>query len=174
MECGHTVPGIICGIDPGLVTTGYAVLKIEPDACAVLDAGVCRFDDRDELAVRLARVREDIGAILDEHRPSLLAVEQLYAHYKHPRTAILMGHARGVILLAAAERDIPVRDYAATQVKRYLTGNGRATKRHVQNAVTRMLSLEAVPEPPDMADALAIALCAAEDARHPRPAEVLP
>jgi crossover junction endodeoxyribonuclease RuvC len=88
-----------------------------------------------------------------------MALEQLYSHYERPRTAILMGHARGVICLAAAQAGIPVEHYAATQVKRILTGNGRAPKRQIQLAVQRELALAAIPEPPDVADALALALC---------------
>ena len=88
-----------------------------------------------------------------------MALEQLYSHYERPRTAILMGHARGVICLAAAQAGIPVFHYAATQVKRILTGAGRAPKVQVQQAVQRELALPKLPEPPDVADALAIALC---------------
>jgi len=88
-----------------------------------------------------------------------MAIEELYSHYARPRTAILMGHARGVICLAAAQAGIPVKHYAATQIKRILTGSGRAPKSQVQRAIQRELSLPALPEPPDVADALAAALC---------------
>ncbi|MGD2110445.1 MAG: crossover junction endodeoxyribonuclease RuvC, partial [Phycisphaerae bacterium] len=116
----------VCGIDPGLALTGYAVLAPDGDRHRVVDAGVCRFDESLPLATRLADVDRDVSAILKEHHPDVIAVEELYAHYKHPRTAILMGHARGVILLAGARLGIVVRSYSATRVKRYLTGNGRA------------------------------------------------
>ncbi len=88
-----------------------------------------------------------------------MAIEQLYSHYKHPRTAILMGHARGVICLAAAQAGIAVIHYSATQIKKILTGNGRAPKIQMQQAIRRELALAEVPEPPDVADALAVALC---------------
>jgi crossover junction endodeoxyribonuclease RuvC len=88
-----------------------------------------------------------------------MAVEELYAHYDHPRTAILMGHARGVIFLAAAQVGIPVVSYAATQVKKLVTGNGRAPKDQVQRTVQQELGLAQLPDPPDVADALAVALC---------------
>ena len=97
--------------------------------------------------------------MLQQFRPEALALEELYSHYKRPRTAILMGHARGVICLAAAEAGIPVVHYAATQVKNILTGSGRASKSQMQSAIQRELALPEVPEPPDVADALAIALC---------------
>ncbi len=162
----------VCGIDPGLGTTGYAVVRDEMGALTIVDAGVCRFEAGLPLALRLRQVEEDIQSMLIEHRPDLVAVEQLYAHYKHPRTAILMGHARGVILVAAAKQGIEVRDYAATRVKRYLTGNGRASKAQVQDAVARVLRLPELPEPSDLADALAIGLCALDDLRSPKPVEM--
>jgi crossover junction endodeoxyribonuclease RuvC len=89
----------------------------------------------------------------------VMALEELYSHYDRPRTAILMGHARGVICLAAAQAGIPVLHYSATQIKRILTGSGRASKAQVQRAIQRELALSDPPEPPDVADALAAALC---------------
>jgi crossover junction endodeoxyribonuclease RuvC len=97
--------------------------------------------------------------LLETHRPALLACEELYAHYKHPRTAILMAHARGVILSLAARQGIEVASIAATHVKKVLTGSGHAAKHQVQFAVAALLGLRQVPEPPDVADAIAIALC---------------
>jgi crossover junction endodeoxyribonuclease RuvC len=88
-----------------------------------------------------------------------MAVEQLYSHYKHPRTAILMGHARGVICLAAAEAGLAEATYSATQIKKVLTGSGRAPKSQIQLAIRRELHLAEIPDPPDVADALAVALC---------------
>lgn len=154
---------ILCGIDPGLRITGYAVLRVKRRAVAVVDAGVCRFDQSLSLAKRLALIERDVAAILDEHEPAVVAVEELYAHYKHPRTAILMGHARGVILCAAAARGIDVEGYSATRIKKFLTGNGRASKLQVQRAIQATLGLAKLPEPPDVADALAIALCCAAE-----------
>jgi crossover junction endodeoxyribonuclease RuvC len=92
-----------------------------------------------------------------------MAVEKLYAHYRHPRTAVMMGHARGAVLAVAARHEMEVRGYSATQVKRFLTGNGRATKGQMQKAVMRELGLSAIPEPADVADALAVALCCAHE-----------
>ncbi len=88
-----------------------------------------------------------------------MAIEQLYSHYERPRTAILMGHARGVLFLAGAHNSLEVFSYAATQVKKLLTGNGRAPKDQMQRAIQMQLSLKEPPDPPDVADALAIALC---------------
>ena len=165
---------VICGIDPGLGTTGYAVVRRESGVLSVLDAGVCRFDPRESLAQRLVQVDRDLATIFAEHFPEVVAVEEVYAHYKHPRTAILMGHARGVILLAAARRGIEVRSYSATRIKRHLTGNGRATKVQVQRAIQATLGLATLPEPADVADALAIALCGAAEWEATAQVEVRP
>ncbi len=159
---------VVCGIDPGLAVTGYAVVRCSAGTVSLLDAGIFRFDNTLPLAVRLTDVENDLSSLFEEHSPQVVAVEELYAHYKHPRTAILMGHARGVILLAAARRGIEVRGLASTQVKRYLTGNGRASKPQVQRAIQVTLGLPKLPEPPDVADALAIALCCAGVGRAPK------
>lgn len=164
---------VVCGIDPGLGITGYAVLRGDESSYRVLDAGVCRFDKNLSLARRLVDVDRDISAILREHHPDIVAVEQLYAHYKHPRTAILMGHARGVILLAAARLGIEVESYGATRVKKHLTGNGHATKVQMQRAIRMTLGLRETPEPNDVADALAIALCCAADRFRTAPVEII-
>jgi crossover junction endodeoxyribonuclease RuvC len=164
---------VICGIDPGLGTTGYAVVRVADGKTSVMDAGVCRFDEQLPLAQRLVDIDRDLRSIFEEHRPDYVAVEQLYAHYKHPRTAILMGHGRGVMLLAAARLGIEVHDYSSTQVKRFLTGNGRATKAQIQRAVAATLGLDRLPDPPDVADALAIALCGAADLARIKPMEAI-
>jgi crossover junction endodeoxyribonuclease RuvC len=99
-------------------------------------------------------------------KPGVVVVESLYSHYKHPRTAILMGHARGVVLLCASSLGIPVIAYPATRIKKALTGNGRASKLQMQRTILNTLKLAAMPEPPDVADALAVALCHANVLRH--------
>jgi crossover junction endodeoxyribonuclease RuvC len=97
--------------------------------------------------------------VLEQFKPDVVVVEQLFAHYEHPRTAILMAHARGVLFLAAAQHGLPVVSYNATRIKKTITGNGRAAKEQVQRTVQRELGLARLPEPPDVADALAAALC---------------
>jgi crossover junction endodeoxyribonuclease RuvC len=96
---------------------------------------------------------------LDQYRPGAMVVEQLFAHYDHPRTAILMAHARGVLLLAAAQRGVPIHSYAASRIKKTITGSGRASKEQMQRTIQRELGLSRLPEPHDVADALAAALC---------------
>ena len=150
----------ILGIDPGLNITGYGVLDVtDVRTATVVEAGVVRSKASHSLPKRLSALHAGVVDVITALKPDVVAIEELYSHYERPRTAILMGHARGVICLAAAQHDKEVSHYAATQIKKILTGNGRAPKVQVQLAVTRHLNLETVPEPADVADALAIAIC---------------
>lgn len=159
MNVGYSPNHRILGIDPGLRITGYAVLEAQPRAPLVCEAGILRADDSTTLADRLLNLYTGIVEVCEQFRPSVVAVEQLYSHYKHPRTAILMGHARGVIFLAAGQRGLPVVSYNATRIKKTITGNGHASKEQMQRTIQRELSLAKLPEPADVADALAAALC---------------
>ena len=146
----------ILGLDPGLQVTGYAVLETADAGPVVRDAGrhpLCRQTRPTDMATRIRALYDGLCEVLDEWKPDAMAVEQLYAHYDHPRTAILMAHARGVFFLAGAQRGIPVMSYAATKVKKLVTGSGRASKEQMQHAVARELGLEQLPEPHDVADA---------------------
>jgi crossover junction endodeoxyribonuclease RuvC len=148
---------LILGIDPGLRITGYGLVSLTRGRVLLQEAGVLRMKSKGDLAARLLELQSSLAALLAETSPDRVAVEQLYAHYKHPRTAILMGHARGVILLAAAQKELPVTNLASTMVKRTTTGNGHASKEQVQRAVATLCKLPKPPEPPDVADAIAIA-----------------
>jgi crossover junction endodeoxyribonuclease RuvC len=152
----------ILGIDPGLQVTGYGVVEVTPTRPLVCEAGIIRSTEKRaqaDMASRLLSLYTGIGEVLEEFAPSVAAVEQLYAHYEHPQTAILMAHARGVIFLACAQRGVPVISYNATRIKKTITGNGRASKDQVQRTMQRELGLAQLPEPADVADALAAALC---------------
>jgi crossover junction endodeoxyribonuclease RuvC len=149
----------VLGIDPGLNITGYAVLEAAAGGPRLCEAGVIRGRTRRSLSARLVEMHDGVREVLEQFLPVAMALEQLYSHYQRPRTAILMGHARGVICLAATQAEVPVFHYAATQVKKVLTGNGRASKQQIQRAVERELALPRTPEPADVSDALAIALC---------------
>lgn len=151
---------VIVGIDPGLVVTGYGVIGTTPDGQPYLcEGGAVRAGGEASLADRLREIHDGVQQVLVEHRPGVVVVEELYSKYTHPRTAILMGHARGVVYLAAAKLGIPVVGYTASTVKRALTGSGRASKEQVQHMVREVLSLTDVPKPDHVADALALALC---------------
>jgi len=149
----------IIGIDPGLRLTGYGVIAWKLPRPDLIDGGVIRLKEKSALASRLGELEKDLEAVFEEHRPDVCAVEQLYAHYAHPRTAILMGHARGVILLVAQRRGVRIEQFAANRIKQSVTGHGHAGKHQVQRAIQSMWNLKDPPEPPDVADALAIALC---------------
>jgi crossover junction endodeoxyribonuclease RuvC len=149
----------ILGLDPGLNTTGYGVIDVALRKLTVVEAGVILGGADRDLAPRLDRLFDGLTELVQVHRPEVAAIEELYSHYDRPRTAILMGHARGVLCLAIHRAGLPVHSYAATQIKRILTGNGRAGKSQVQQAVARQLQLHDVPDPPDVADALAAAMC---------------
>jgi crossover junction endodeoxyribonuclease RuvC len=155
-------PYRILGLDPGLHVTGYAVLEARPAGPHVCEAGIVRTAEgrrSTDVAERVRVLYDGIVEVAEQFAPAVAVVESLFAHYDHPRTAILMAHARGVLLLAAAQRNVPVVSYTAPRVKKTITGHGRATKEQVQLAIQRELRLPQLPEPPDVADALAVALC---------------
>jgi len=149
----------ILGVDPGLNISGYGILESSDDKLVVIEAGVIRSRTDGDLPSRLLDIANELGNIISQFEPEMMAIEELYSHYGHPRTAIIMGHARGVALQKAAEAGLPVFSYSATRIKKSLTGNGRASKLQMQRMVTSTLCLAEVPEPPDVADALAVALC---------------
>jgi len=156
-----TVPGRVVGIDPGLGVTGYAVVDRGPSGPVVVEAGVIRGGRSASASMgeRLNVIYDGVIEVLDAFPASALALEQVHSHVKHPRTAILMAHARGVIVLAAARRGVPVIGYAASRIKKTLTGSGKAPKEQMQHAIKVELRLDRLPEPHDVADACAVALC---------------
>jgi crossover junction endodeoxyribonuclease RuvC len=149
------------GIDPGLLVCGYACLEMEQDGEKLIEAGVIRTPGDLALEQRLNRIAEDTASLLGSLRPDVVAVEELYSHYAHPKTAILMGHARGVILQKCAEAGVEVRSFSATRIKKSITGNGRASKEQMQKTIQTFLCLPEPPEPDDVADAIAAAMCCA-------------
>ncbi len=149
----------ILGIDPGLRLTGYGVLEYHATRPRLLDAGVIRLKAQTSLADRLVELEKFLEEIVAEQQPGVCAVEQLYSNYAHPRTAILMAHARGVILLVARRHGLRVEQFAANRIKQSVTGHGHSAKGQMQRAIQAVFNLKEVPEPPDVADALAVALC---------------
>ena len=147
------------GIDPGLNRTGYAFLEQSPRGPRLLEGGIITSTKSKSLAERVHEIGSGLREILEEFQPEAVAVEQIFSTYKNPKTAILMAHARGAILFAVADQEIPLVHFTATQIKKMLTGSGRASKEQIQHAVTFELGLKQVPEPNDVADATAIALC---------------
>ena len=159
---GPTPGHRILGVDPGLQVTGYAVLEAAARGPIVCEAGVIRTAEgrqTPDMAQRVLSLYNGLVEVVGQYRPNVMVVEQLYAHYEHPRTAILMAHARGVIFLSAAQHGIPVVSYNASRIKKTITGHGRASKEQMQHTMQRELDLAKLPEPADVADALAAALC---------------
>lgn len=147
------------GIDPGLNRTGYALLERRDCGPFLLEGGVLKSDASTSLQHRIHEIATGLREVIDELAPSVVAMEQIFIHVQNPKTALLLAHARGAILVTLAEYSIPVVHYTPSQVKRLLTGSGRAPKEQIQHAVRTELKLATVPEPNDVADATAVALC---------------
>jgi len=154
------------GIDPGLGCTGYGVVDARGRQLELVEGGTIRPDSSQPLERRLMDLHDAASQAIRRLGPEAVVVEEVYSKYDHPRTAILMGHARGAILLAAAESGVEVFSYAASRVKNALTGSGRASKEQVQKMVTQLLALPSEPRPVDITDALALAACHAAVSRQ--------
>lgn len=150
---------VYIGVDPGLGTTGYGILQCLGGRAILKEAGYIRTNPKTPMEDRIAEIFSALNEVIAEFKPEQVVIEDLYSHYRHPKTAIIMGHARGAVYLSAAGAGLPVKSYAATMIKKSLTGNGRASKIQVQRMVKAKLGLTTIPEPPDVADALAVALC---------------
>ena len=152
----------VFGIDCGTEWTGYGVVAVEETArtsrLRPVCAGAIRLSKKDTLAMRLAMVHRELLALMAEHQPDAVAVEEIF-HSVNAQTALKLGHVRGVALLAAAGHGLPVFEYAPLTIKSTVVGYGLAKKEQVQFMVARLLELERAPEPADAADALAIAIC---------------
>jgi crossover junction endodeoxyribonuclease RuvC len=149
---------IILGIDPGSLITGYGVIDARGRHCELVDCGVVRTSSRKALADRLKVIYDGLCEVIDRHRPELLAIETAFAG-RFPKAALVLGHARGVALLAAANRGLQVWEYAPREVKMAIVGEGGASKQQVQFMVRAMLNLNRDPMPEDASDAVAVALC---------------
>jgi len=152
---------IVLGVDPGLTATGYAVLEAADGRLQVRECGCARTRSGQPVEARLRRIYEELEQVLARWRPGVTVLESLYAEYDFPGTAILMGHVRGVICLAAGQNGARVVEIAPAEVKHALTGSGRASKEQMKRAVGRMLSLKSPPKSEHVCDALALALVGA-------------
>ena len=158
---------LVLGIDPGTATTGYGVVRAERNGLmSLVECGVIRTKPRDPLAMRLREIHEGVAELIARHRPDVLSVEDIF-YAKNVRTTVVLGHARGVILLAGAQAGLVVHEYPPSEIKKAVAGTGMATKEQVQFMLTRLLRLKAVPQPSDAADGVAAALTFAMGARVP-------
>jgi len=148
----------IMGIDPGIRVTGYGLIETAKGQPIFVAGGVICSDSKATFEDKLCNIFERIVSLLDEYNPEAVVVEDLYSHYSYPKTAILMGHVRGVIYLAAAQKGIPIAAYTASRVKQALAGRGSASKEQIQKAIQRFLNLNTPLECADVADALALAV----------------
>jgi len=156
----------ILGIDPGLAITGYGLIETDPGKPRLIEAGVIRSDAGDAIERRLSEIYEKVTNLIKDTSPHVAVLEELYSHYKHPRTSILMGHARGIICLAINQRGVKLVSYPSTRVKKAITGRGHASKQQIQRTVVSFLNLKGVPEPVDVTDALALAMAHANVCTH--------
>lgn len=155
----HAAPSRYLGLDPGLNRTGYALLERTASGPKLMEGGVLRSSPSDTLAQRVFELAKGLREVLKEHEPDAVAIEQVFSMVRNPKTAILMAHARGVLLMTVAEYGVPIIHYTPAQIKKLLTGSGRASKEQIQGAVKSELRLRKLLEPNDVADASAIALC---------------
>ena len=149
----------VLGVDPGTAATGYGVVvRKDGGAVSLVECGVIRTSAGEELPIRLREIRDGLAEVMERHRPDVVAVESIF-YGKNVRTTVMLGHARGVVLLAAAERGLRVADYSPSEIKNAVVGTGRGTKEQVQFMVKKLLRLKEVPSPADAADGVAVALC---------------
>lgn len=149
---------IILGVDPALAITGYGAIDVIKNKIFLLEAGIISTSAKENLSKRIEKTHRAVDKLISEIKPDCLVLEKLYAHYRHPTTAYLLGHARGVICLACAQQNIPVIEYAATRIKKAIVGKGLASKSQVQRMVANTLGLRDLPKYTDVTDALALAI----------------
>ena len=148
----------ILGVDPGLRTTGYGVIEADGRGLRLIEAGILRPAPALALEQRLVQLHDAMVDVVRTTHPSCMVIEELWSAYEHPQTAVLMGHARGVLALAAGANGIVVHRLAHTVVKLAVAGSGSARKAQVKGMVVRLLGLREPPQPDDVSDALALAI----------------
>lgn len=155
----------ILGIDPGTATTGWGVVHGEGQHLQLIEYGTIRTPANSPLPERLLTIHQEVTDLLESYEPDLVAVEQVFFQ-KNVKTAMSVGHARGVILLAAAEAGLPIDEFTPNEIKQAITGYGGAGKQQMQDMVRMLLGLEEVPRPDDAADAVATAICSHHTVRY--------
>jgi len=153
-------PEIILGVDPGLATTGFGLIKKTDQRLELVDYGTIITSSKLDFATRLKKINQELKKIIKKHKPDKFAVEDIF-FCKNVKTALLVGQARGVILLSCIESNKPIFQYTPLQVKQAITTYGRAEKKQVQQMIKILLNLDSIPKPDDAADALACAVCCA-------------
>lgn len=149
---------IVLGVDPGLGITGYGIIEAVDSKLRLIEAGVVRTHYKTPIEDRLKKIYLALSSLIKEYKPKTIVLENLYSHYKHPTTVICMGQARGVICLLAGLHNIPLVGYSSTRIKKAIAGEGRASKLQIQKMIQSTFSLKTMPQPPDVADALSLAV----------------
>ena len=155
----------ILGIDPGLATLGFAILEIVDDKKTLIEFGVIRTSPKKTKGERLEEIYQDISAVINEYKPKICCIEQIFFS-KNVTTGISVSEARGVVLLALQEAQVPHREFSPSALKRNLTGDGRADKKAMQKMVMLELGLTEIPKPDDAADAISLALALSSELRY--------
>jgi len=156
----------ILGIDPGLGITGYGLIEACGNNVRLIEAGIIKSNAKEKMEKRLASIYKKVINLIEDTMPKTVVLEEVYSHYKHPKTSILMAHARGAICLAVEHRAVQLINYPTTRIKKAITGRGRASKEQIQRTVTSLLGLKNPPEPVDVTDALALAITHANIVAH--------
>ena len=158
---------LVLGIDPGTAVTGYGVVLLDGRTSSLVECGVIRTKPKQPLPARLRDIHDGVVELIARHRPDTVAVEDVF-FARNVRTTVVLGPARGVILLAAEQAGVEIREFPPAEIKKAITGNGAATKQQVQFMVATLLRLKSAPEPADAADGVAAALCACLASNLPR------
>ena len=155
---------IILGVDPGTAITGYGILRVESDELTLVDCGAITTAADWQMPHRLQHIYRELTTLISKNQPTDAVIEKLFFS-KNVRTALSVGQARGVALLAAAQANLAMHEYTPLEIKQAVVGYGRADKNQIQQMVKMLLRLDFIPQPDDAADALAIAICHAHSAR---------
>ncbi len=147
----------ILGIDPGLNITGYGLIEGEGLKVVLIEAGFIKTKLKRGVPARLEHIYNAVSKLVNSFKPQVMVLEKVYSHWKHPITASALGHARGAVTLCAQQNTLAIIEYSATRIKKAVTGNGHASKLQIQRVIQNLFSLKDLPQPPDIADALAIA-----------------
>lgn len=156
----------ILGIDPAIHITGYGLIELKSTKMRLIEAGFIKTLPNASLSARLNKIYSGLTKLISDNSPNVLVLEKLYAHIKHPTTAFILGHARGVVCLAASLLNVPIVEFGATKVKKAITGSGSASKSQVQRVIQHFLNLKEVNWREDISDALALAITYANIQSH--------
>lgn len=156
----------ILGVDPALYITGYGLIDVKDEGLKLIEAGFIKTSSRSPIDERIKKIYLGLNKFIAVNKPDIVIIEKLYAHFNHPTTAFILGHARGAVCLAASILNVPIVEFAATKVKKSITGFGRASKIQVKRMICNCLGLKNADWPEDVSDALALAVTFANYNKH--------